>query len=266
MLEENAADFMRLGQSLYDATVIYESDQWHPFNPEKQRRELNSTGQDGILAELKELKRLAERLNLPVSKAVVEEQIKDRAFLPQTLGEYEKIISLFYKEVSQRLFLFIPIHVAKYYESDELVSDAVISAFPTASTDVRNAGTSIATGLYTASVFHSMRAAEIGLRSMNRAFPLTLKSGRPLELAEWREILDALSNIARDIENRPNSDPTKEDDQNFLSEAAAQFRFFKNGWRVRVAHARATYNETQVVDALEHVRSFFEILVKRIKE
>jgi hypothetical protein len=266
MLRDDAAQFMILGQALYDATAIYGSDKWHPFDPKKQKRQLNAEGEEGILDAMTRVKESAYRLNLPVSLAVIEKQIRDRPSLPQTVEEYDKIIDIFREELATKLFLFVPAHLSKYYECDNIVGEKVISAFPNASNELREAGTAIATGQYTASVFHSMRAAEIGLRAMNSAFPLTIKGNKPLELADWREILDALSNVARDIENRPNGDATKEPDQNFLSEAAAQFRFFKNGWRVRVAHARATYKENQAVDALEHVRSFFEILANRLHE
>jgi hypothetical protein len=64
----------------------------------------------------------------------------------------------------------------------------------------------------------------------------------------------------------PNSTSTKDADLHFLSEAAAQFRFFKSGWRIRVAHARATYTEPEAIEALDHVRSFFETLATRLKE
>ena len=45
-----------------------------------------------------------------------------------------------------------------------------------------------------------------------------------------------------------------EADLHFLSEAAAQFRFFKSGWRVRVAHGRATYNEPEAIEAITSAR------------
>ena len=169
--------------------------------------------------------------------------------------------------MSSRKCLFIDISSSdKYYENEYIVNDAVLLAFPTASEEMRNAGTCLAVSMHTASVFHSMRAAEIGLRSMNSAFPLTIRGSKPLELAEWREILDALSVVARDIENRPNTDQQKEPDQLFMSEASAQFRFFKNVWRVRVAHARGNYDESQARDVLTHVTSFFDVLATRLRE
>jgi hypothetical protein len=119
---------------------------------------------------------------------------------------------------------------------------------------------------WTACVFHSMRATEIGLKALGSAHQIKIKSGKPLELAEWREIPDGLSEAALALENLPNSIPTKDAELHFLSEAAAQFRFFKNGWRIRVAHARATYTEPEAIEAIDHVRSFFETLAIRLKE
>jgi hypothetical protein len=111
-----------------------------------------------------------------------------------------------------------------------------------------------------------MRAAEIGVRALGKNMNIKIKSGKPIEMAEWREILDGLNTSVRDIENLPNSTPNKDDDLLFYSEACAQFRFFKNGWRIRVAHARASYEEPQAKEAIDHVRSFFEILAPRLKE
>ena len=168
--------------------------------------------------------------------------------------------------MEERLFLSVPQHLSGYYEKGDLVSDKVVDAFPKASEEIRLGGTCLAAGLNTACVFHAMRAAEIGVRALGAALKITIKSGKPLELAEWREILDGISTAVRDIENLPNSTPNKDTDLAFYSEAAAQFRFFKNGWRVRTAHARASYEEPQAKEAIDHVRSFFEILAPRLKE
>jgi hypothetical protein len=69
----------------------------------------------------------------------------------------------------------------------------------------------------------------------------------------------------RDIENRPKSDQ-RDKELEFYGIAAAQFLFFKNGWRVRAAHAGERYNETQAKEAIDHVRSFFEVLTPRLSE
>jgi hypothetical protein len=266
MLKENAASFMELGARVHDVTAVYEWDKYHPIDETNSVRRLNAEGERAIREHLRSLIVLADRLKLPVSKAVLERHLDYADSTPQSQGEYERVVSIFRDELSSLLFLFVPSHLAKYYECDDIVSDAVATAFPKASEELRQAGTCFSTASHTACVFHAMRAAEIGLRALGTKYEITLKGGKAIEMAQWGEILDGLSKAAIHIENRPNNDPTKDSDLLFLSEACAQFRFFKSGWRIRVAHARATYNEAQALEALEHVRSFFETLASQLKE
>jgi hypothetical protein len=52
----------------------------------------------------------------------------------------------------------------------------------------------------------------------------------------------------------------------FLSEAAKEFFYFKDGWRNYVAHGRAAYDEHQALGVLEHTRSFMNHLATRLSE
>jgi hypothetical protein len=185
---------------------------------------------------------------------------------PETWREFKLLISSIRAEMEDRLLLVIPDHMSRYYEADDLVSDAVVVAFPKASEEIRSSGSCLAAGLHTACVFHSMRAAEIGLRVLGTEYKVKIKSGKDIALAEWREILDGLNSAVQEIENSPNSMPDKDTRLQFCSEAAAQVRFFKNGWRIRAAHARAIYNEPQAKEAIDHVRSFFEFLATALRE
>lgn len=265
MLKENASEFVKLGQAIYDVSIVFDWDNYAPIGKDGLRK-LNEKGVDAVQVELRKLRDIARRLKLRISVALLDRHLPESYKCPQTTREMDNIVAIFHDEIASRKCLFIPSHLEQYFESEELVSDVVLDAFPNAFEEIRNSGTALSCGMFTASVFHAMRAVEIGLRSMHSAFPLAIKGNKPVELAEWREILDALSGVAFKIENLPNADPTKEPDQHFVSEACAQFRFFKNGWRVRVAHARATYDEAQAQEALTHVRSFFEVLAKRLKE
>jgi hypothetical protein len=111
-----------------------------------------------------------------------------------------------------------------------------------------------------------MRAAEIGLRALGDRLNVHIRSGKPIERAEWREILDGLKDGIEKFENLPNNTPNKDEELGTFSEACAQFRFFKNGWRIRVAHARASYTESQAKVVLDHIRPFFEALSERLDE
>lgn len=165
-------------------------------------------------------------------------------------------------ELETNLFLFVPAHLSKYYEL-ELESE-VIAAFPTASKELVAAGNSLAVGLYTACVFHSMRAAEIGVRAL--AVPLQVSfPDKPLELAEWQNILDQADSKIVAMKALPRG-THKDTELNFFSQAAVQFRYFKDAWRVRVAHARETYEEAQALRVFNHTLEFFETLAARLKE
>jgi hypothetical protein len=46
----------------------------------------------------------------------------------------------------------------------------------------------------------------------------------------------------------------------FLSAAAKDFAYFKDGWRNYVAHNKASYQENDAAAVLEHVKSFMNHL------
>jgi hypothetical protein len=126
------------------------------------------------------------------------------------------------------------------------------------------AGNSLAVGLYTACVFHSMRAAEIGVRAL--AIPLKVSfPDKPIELAEWQNILDQADSKIVAMKALPRG-TRKDEETNFYSQAAVQFRYFKDGWRVRVAHARETYEEAPALKVFNHTLEFFETLATRLRE
>ena len=58
----------------------------------------------------------------------------------------------------------------------------------------------------------------------------------------------------------------KDEELTFYSQAAVQFRYFKDAWRVRVAHARASYEESQALTVFNHTLEFFDVLATRLSE
>jgi hypothetical protein len=258
MIRVFAEHYITLGRQIEDAQVAYA----FLSDPEASQEFRDERAIDRRRC-LKNLIKTCEELDLSIAHAAVSRAYDDP---PQTAREFNFLINVVMDQIKEPMLLFVPQHLHRYYEWDGIVTDSVIRAFPKASEEIREAGTCLATGRFTACVFHAMRGAEIGLKALGASTNLIIKSGKPLDQAEWREILDGLSNVVRDIENRPNATPNKEEDLHFYSEASAQFRFFKNGWRVRAAHARATYLEPQAKEAIDHVRSFFETLAERLTE
>ena len=166
-------------------------------------------------------------------------------------------------EMGRHLFLRVPSERAKYWECDDIVSDALKKAFPGPAKELRRASNCYAAGEFTASVFHSMRAVESGVRVMAEALKITFSE--PIELIEMASVIEQMEVAIKNMKQRPRG-KAKDEDLHFYSQAAAQFRYFKDGWRIRVAHAREVYEEPQALSALNHVREFFEALAVRLHE
>ena len=255
MLKKEAGSYIRLGALMVDMTAHFHIDRDSPEKVERLDTEFRK--------DLSEILDVCRSLGLSTSAALIEPRVKN---IPRTQSEFGLLVEAINAELSGKFLLYIPPHLARYYEWSDIVSEKVIAAFPSASEEIRNAGSSLATGQNTACVFHCMRAAEIGLKAFGSYAKITLPKNKPLQMGEWREILDRLADEAGRLDMLPNSTQNKEADQHFHSEASAQFRFFKSAWRVRVAHARATYTEAEAVEVLNQVRSFFEILASRVTE
>jgi hypothetical protein len=264
MLEENAVTFMELGKQLYDITAVFDSDSYSPIDKKTGVRRLVPEAVDDVQQQLRALLKIARKLNLPASIGVLERQVQFVDTCPQTEREIELIRNIFESEIGARKCLFIPSHLEKYYEFDELLSEQAKDAFPSAYEELVAAGNCLATSAHTACVFHSMRAAEIGLRVFGAELGAKVKG--KIEDAEWSHIINGISEAIRSLENLPKQTEGRSDDLQFFSEAAVQFKCFKNAWRVRAAHARANYNESQAKEVLDHVRSFFETLSTRLRE
>lgn len=107
----------------------------------------------------------------------------------------------------------------------------------------------------TASVFHSMRVAEHGLRALARERKIKMVRNRPIEWATWMDILKALEAERKTIEGKP-AGPKKDADLAFYGGAISDLNAFKDEYRNMVMHVRATYDHLQALRALERVREF----------
>lgn len=235
--------------------------------PEEGDREILSTApktlsedEQATAKELFEsLGKLCDEVNLPVSSNLAKFAVDHP---PESSQALDYLGAAFSTELKSQLFLFVPQHRAKYYEMS--LDETITMAFPSSSNELRAAGNSLAAGLYTAAVFHSMRAAEIGVRTLGRELRVTFPD-KPLELAEWQNILDQSDSkiVAMKALKRGSY---KDETLHFYSQAAVQFRYFKDAWRVRVAHARESYEESQALMIFNHTLEFFQTLSTQLKE
>lgn len=121
-----------------------------------------------------------------------------------------------------------------------------------------------ALGHSTASVFHFMRVAEIGLRSLARERQVTIPR-RPLEWANWQDILSKLRGEIEKIAKR-RAGPSRDAALEFYRGALGEFEAFKDAYRNNVMHVRVTYDEHQALSVMNHVREFITRLAAKIDE
>jgi hypothetical protein len=139
-------------------------------------------------------------------------------------------------------------------------------SFPLAKEDCREAVYCYALERNTACVFHSMRAAEIGLRALARRMNVKLPKHKRLEWAQWQEILREMKDKTDVIAKTVKAGPAKDDLLEFYNGAIGQFYGFKDEFRNQVMHVRGAYDEFEAVRALMRVRDFMEKLAEKIDQ
>jgi hypothetical protein len=134
-----------------------------------------------------------------------------------------------------------------------------LTEFPSARADVLAVVDCWALGHGTASVFHSMRVLEYGLAAF--AHDLDEQVG----VENWHTVLDKIESKIAAFRNSPRGEQ-KTARLAFLSQAANEFRYFKDAWRNHVSHNRASYDAHQARSVMEHVRAFMNHLASQLSE
>ena len=257
MLQVFAEKYIQLGEKIGDARVIMWITEQTKDSP---GRELDDNEKDELKGHLDQMRRHCKELGLAISNAIIVKAIKN---LPRTERELSAIINVVYEELKDRLFFFIPSERATHFNNLEVISDRTKENFPSIFRELRQAGNCIVGDLPTASVFHAMRALEIGLRAL--ALQLEVSFPHPIELEQWHNIIEAIESKITNIVRQPKG-KLKNDDLRFYSGAAIQFRYFKDAWRNHVSHARETYSDNEALEVLRHTVEFFEAISVKIKE
>lgn len=152
---------------------------------------------------------------------------------------------------------------SNFFEQHDLFGEAVSAAFPSAQSEIKDAGNCLAADLHTAAVFHLMRAVEHGLRALARH--LKVKAGQPLEYACWEQVIRAIDQRLDKIRLKTRG-RKKSAELEFYGRLLMECAYFKDKWRNPVSHARDRYSEAGALDALGHVQDFMKKLAERVKE
>lgn len=147
--------------------------------------------------------------------------------------------------------------VLKHWKADW---KTVLEKFPSTQDDILAAVDCWALCYGTASVFHAMRVLEYGLAALAGNVEITITT------QTWQTVIDQIESRIRALGKELPSGLGKNERLRFLSEAAKEFVWFKDGWRNHTSHNRATYDIHQARSAMEHVRSFMTVLSRQLSE
>lgn len=136
----------------------------------------------------------------------------------------------------------------------------VTDKFPSVSDDAKASVDCWALGYSTASVFHSMRILEYGLAA------LASDVGVEIGVNSWQTVIDQIESRIKEIWKTLPRGTKKTERLQFLSGAAKELTYFKDGWRNHVSHNRATYDEHQARSVMEHVRGFMTAISCQLSE
>jgi hypothetical protein len=166
-------------------------------------------------------------------------------------------------ELKTHLYYQYPREKAQKMRAYKIDWHKSLAAFPVIDGEVFSAVDTYAMEQNTASVFHSMRVAEHGLRAIAGERRIKLPRNRSVEWATWQEIIKALDTEIVQIGNKK---PGKARDTalSFYSGARADLNGFKDEYRNLVMHVRATYDEHQALRALTQVHDFMQRLAAKL--
>jgi hypothetical protein len=142
--------------------------------------------------------------------------------------------------------------------------EGVWLVIPTARQDIIEANMCFAFERYTATVFHSMRIAERGLRDIAKRLGVKVTDKGtpiPIESATWAKVIDQIQSKIK-IQRQKIKGKAQALRLQHYAEAADHCEYMKDLWRNEVSHAGKFYNEGEALGALNRVHDFMLFLVK----
>ncbi len=213
-----------------------------------------------------------QHLNLEISRqnAFSMKQKLDRGHpytAAEMLAELTLLMQTMIQELAKRKLVYIPPPNDQFFGREKLFGEQVFLAFPSVRSEIMAASNSLAADLGTAAVFHLMRIAERGMRVLAWDRRVSVVRNKPLELQQWKDILDGIQVETDKITNWPNTlGLAKTQAEEFYNGAMAEFRGFKDAWRNHAMHDRRSYNFDEAKGVMAHVKRFMQVLATQISE
>ncbi len=200
-----------------------------------------------LVYSLKAVSRLKSALEPdPVLGTITKQKVKDA---------FKEIDRYIRDELEERVLFFVSPERAIHYNDFRGGWQGVLDRFDVA-VDVEEAERCYALDRFTATVFHLMRVAEVGVQQLGKhlTLPATVLA------ASWGEIL---REVQKEIEKMPHDTIEKKEAQRKLSEIADALFHVNLAWRIPADHPRTpgtVYTEDQASEALGRVKSLMRHL------
>ncbi len=221
-----------------------------------------------FLEALRNLKDNCDQLSLSSTGDLVGWAINQHSSSPHTHGQMrstvEHLSAAYQQELSRHFFAYIKPDKAKYMRSvDASIANpaygvVALNAFPHSFRDMGLAGNCYACGFNDACVFHLMRVLEHGLSGVATVF------SEPFAHENWHNIIERLESKIRKIDK--GLGPDWKEQQQFYSEVACEFMFFKDAWRNHVMHGRDEYDDERTENIYNHVCQFMRHLAEGFRK
>lgn len=160
-------------------------------------------------------------------------------------------------ELGSRSIYWVPARATGLVQQTEpLFGQIVLDAFPSASSDVAEAGMCLGLGRWTAAVMHLMRASEVCLKAL----------AGMLGVANQNDWGSYLRKIGDELDVRVKISGKKTPDEEFYSEAAATFDRVRRAWRNSTMHVDRSYSEERATEIYLGTKSLMQHLAPRVHE
>ncbi len=201
-----------------------------------------------------QLEEMAPILDKAVHDAITHRDVSGWSYANRAVFDAAKRLK---QELQTKKFFSMPDPDAELYDAESPFGLEVAAAFQKAKPDIAECAKCLACGRWTASVFHAMRVLEHGLHKACDNTKVQWPKPWPLELEQWQTIIEQLALRIGKLQELPKGNYKNEVLQAY-SQAATEFRYFKDAWRNHVSHSRESYENSDAKRVFNSVRNFMQ--------
>jgi hypothetical protein len=251
----------------------------HPDTPVPEAQHARIKGNIDMVVRECAARLLLEEANHTSIK--LEDLFRDYQYIKYTYRTLADLLQRLYDDIkrgaSQQYFFHYPANLAPLVRSGlgglggpSGEWKAIIDAFPSARREIETSVDCFAMGDYPGSVFHMMRIAELGLRTIAKERGITNLSGKrgqpkPIEWGTWQEVFDVIDRQLAVI-RKANPGPKRDAALAFYDTALSDLQTLRGLYRDPTMHFRETYDKGEAASAMFRVNSLMQSLATKLRE